>query len=337
MIKKLLLSFLLFFPILAYCQDEVIISTAYDWKQLTIGDQKIIKISAEKYLEKLIQKDIKGFWELCHPKFKESVPFISFKETGTLIANMIPAMDSLQFIDAKKVEFITEPQNARFSTGGSVDKNDPTYLQFQTVAGIKNQSLVFYKINNKPLSKVITMKFGLVDSMYKLTSFEINTSTVDNKNGDYYTDIANKWSSNKSLFPQFVALNMAYRLSYVGRGTFTTKLINITEKIENLQKNPKLIDEIKKWTINDTLYDIINFDFIETKSDITPNIIYISKVALGEKTTKDEVEILFKYFKEKYPDLVNEFGKFMFTAYEEYPAIAAKQYKFYRVFKDINK
>ena len=337
MIKKLILSFLFFIPILAYCQDDQIVSIAYDWEQLSSTDQKNIKISAEKYLEKLAKKDIKGFWESCHPKLKEKIPLIAFQETGNLIANIIPSMDSLQFIDAKKVEFSTEPKNARFSTGGSVDKNNPTYLQFETVAGIKNQSLVLYKLNNKPLSKIITMKFGLVDSMYQLTSFEINTSSIDNKNADYYSGIANKWSSNKSLIPQFIALNMAYRLSYLGRGTFTSKMIDITERMQTLQKDSKLTDEIKKWTIKDTVYDIINIDFLETQSDVTPNIIYISKVILGEKTTKDEVKDLFEYFKEKYPDLVNEFRKFMFTAYEEYPAIATKQYKLYRVFMDIDK
>jgi len=336
MTKKLFLLFSILFPVLAYCQDDLIVSTAYDWEQLSSSEQKKITSSAEKYLEKITKKDIKGFWELCHPKFKEIIPLIAFQETGNIIANMIPSIDSLQFIDAKKVEFDTEPKNARFSTGGSVDKSNPTYLQFQTLAGIKNQCLVLFKLNNKPLSKIITMKFGLVDSIYELTSFEINTSSIENKNADYYTEIANKWSSNKSLIPQFIALNMAYRLSYLGRGTFTTKMIDITERIQTLQKDSKLIDEIKKWTIKDTVYDIINIDFIETQSDVIPNIIYISKVVLSEKTTKEEVQVLFKYFKEKYPDLVKEFGKFIFTAYEEYPAITTKQYKLYRVIMDIN-
>lgn len=336
MTKKAILSFLLLIPILAYCQDDLIISTAYDWEQLSSSDQKTIKLSAEQYLEKLAKKDVNGFWELCHPKFKESISLIAFQPTGKIIANMITSMDSLQFIDAKKVEFSTEPQKARFSTGGSIDKNNPTYLQFQTVAGIQNQSLVLYKLNNKPLSKMITMKFGLVDSMYKLTSLEINTSSIDSRDADYYTRLANKWSSNKLLIPQFIALNMAYRLSYLGKGTFTNKMIDLKERLQTLQKDPKLLSEIKKWTIKDSIYEIINIDFLETQSDVTPNIIYISKVPLGEKTTKDEVEVLFKYFKEKYPDFVNEFEKFMFTAYEEYPAIPTKQYKLYRVFIDSN-
>ncbi len=331
MTKKIILSFLLLIPILAYCQDDLIVSIAYDWEQLSSGDQKVIKVSAEQYLEKLVQKDVNGFWELCHPKFKESISLIAFQPTGKIIANMILSMDSLQFIDAKKVDFSAEPPNARFSTGGSINKNNPTYLQFQTVAGIQNQALILYKLNNKPLSKMVTMKFGLVDAVYKLTSLEINTSSIDDKEADYYTGIANKWISTKSFIPQFIALNMAYRLSYLGKGTSTSKMIDLKERLQTLQKDPTLINEIKKWTIKDSVYDIINIDFLETQSDVTPNIIYISKVPLGEKNTKDEVEVLFKYFKEKYPDLVDEFGKFMFTAYEEFPALATKQYKFYRV------
>ena len=129
---------------------------------------------------------------------------------------------------------------------------------------------------------------------------------------------------------------MAYRLSYLGKGTVTSRMIDLTEELQTLHKNTELISEIKKWHVNDSIYDIINIDFLETQSDITPNILYISKVELGEESTTKEAEILFDYMTKKYPDLVKEFGRFMFTAYEEYPALPTKQYKLYRAIMDIN-
>ena len=113
-------------------------------------------------------------------------------------------------------------------------------------------------------------------------------------------------------------------------------MIEITEEIMKLQKKKELIQEIKKWDVNSDVFDIINIDFLETKNDITPNIQYLSNKSLGKKPTTKEVERLFTYFTEKYPDLVNEFEKFMFTAYEEYPAIPTKQYQLYRVIMDLN-
>jgi len=113
-------------------------------------------------------------------------------------------------------------------------------------------------------------------------------------------------------------------------------MIEITEDVMKLQKNTELIQEMRKWNVNSDVFDIIKIDFIETKSDITPNIQYVSKKGLGKKPTTKEVEMLFTYFTEKYPDLVNEFEKFMFTAYEEYPAIPTKQYQLYRVIMDLN-
>lgn len=316
--------------------NDVSAGIAYDWNQLDESDQTLIKQSSDKYLDKLAENDIKGFWELCHSKFKETTPYAAFQEVGLLMTEMITSVDSLDFIDAKKVVYTSAPKTSRFTTGGSLDKSNPTYLQFYTLAGIENQSLTLYKLNKQPLSKIITMKFGLDDSIYKLTSIEINTTSVNTKNAKYYINIAEKWKSKESAFPRFIALNMAYRLSYLGKGTLTSEMIGLTEELQTLQKNSELIKEIKKWNVNDSLYDIINVDFLETQSDLTPNIIYLSKVELGEELTEAEVTTLFKYFKEKYPDLVEEFGMFIFTAYEEYPVIPTKQYNFYRVIMDLN-
>jgi hypothetical protein len=336
MIKNFVLAIILTFPLLTFGQDDYSVGIAYDWEQLEKNDKELIINASEKYLEKLADNNIKGFWESCHSKFKESTPLVSFNEVGTLIANMITSMDSLEFVDGKKVVYTNPPKTSKFSTGGSLDKSNPTYLQFYTLAGINNQALSLYKLTKIPLSKTITMKFGLENSEYKLTSFEINTSSVGEKGADYYIELAKNWETAKSSFPRFIALNMAYRLSYLGRGTSTSNMIDLTEKLQDLQKDSELISEIKKWNVNDSIYDIINVDFLETQSDITPNIIYLSKSELGEKSTEEEARVLFKYFKEKYPDLVQEFERFMFTAYEEYPAIPTKQYKFFRVIMDIN-
>ena len=307
---------------------------AYDWDQLESADQKLIKESSQRYLLKLAKKDIKGFWELCHPKFKESTSYVSFQEIGLIIADMFPVIDSIEFIDAKKIVYTRAPETSQFSTGGSIDKSNPTYLQFYTLAGIENQSLSLYKLNVQPLSKIITMKFGLVNSIYKLTSLEINTSAVNNNDANYYYEIANDWISKDSNLPRFVVLNMAYRLSYLGKGTSTSKMLEITEEIQSLQKDNKLIEEIREWNIKDSNYDIISIDFLETQSDITPNISYISKKKLGKRSTIKEVKVLFEYFENKYPYLVEEFKAFIFTAYEEYPALPSKQYPFYRVIMD---
>lgn len=336
MIRNLILTLLFALPLFTFSQNDYAVGISYDWGELNKSDQKLIKEASEKYLLKLANKDIKGFWELCHTKFKESTPLLSFNDIGMIIANMITSIDSLEFIDGKKVMYTTAPKNSQFATGGSLDKSNPTYLEFYTIAEIENQSLSIYKLKNNPLSRTITMKFGLEDSIYKLTSFEINTSSILEKDANYYFNLAKKWKSNELLLPQFIALKLAYRLSYIGRGTSTGKMLDITEQLQALQNNAELIAEMKRWNINDSIYDLIVVDFLETKNDITPNIIYVSNVELGEKSTTQEVNILFNYFKDKYPDLAREFERFVFTAYEEYPAIQTKQYKLYRVIMDIN-
>jgi hypothetical protein len=301
--KHLFFTLILFFPIISAAQFDLSVGIAYDWDDLDKKDKERIKQSSDNYIRKLVQNDVEGFYELCHPKFKEQTPFIAFKEIGGIIANMISSNENVEFIDAKKVVYTEPPQISKFSTGGSIDKNDPSYLQFYTLAGIENQSISLFKVNRKPISKMITMKFGFEEDEYKLTSFDINSCSVNGKDAQYYINIANKWENEESGFPKFMALNMAYRLSYLGQGTSTTTMIELTEKLQTLQKNTDLVNEVKKWDINDSIYDVFNVDFIETQSDITPNVIYLSKVELGENSTEDEVKHLFKYFTDKYPEL----------------------------------
>ncbi len=335
MTYRLLIVFLII-PIIGHSQNDFAVGVGYDWSQLEQKDKDLIKQSSDKYLRKLVANDVEGFWELCHPDFKRVTPLSSFKEMGKIISEMIPTMEMIEFIDAKRVVYKTTPKSSLFSTGGSIDKSNPTYLQFYTIEGIIDQSISLYKVKVKPLSRVIALKLGLEENEFMLTRFDINTCAIDDKDADYYLNIAREWENNNSQFSRFVALNMAYRLSYLGQGTSTSTMIDLTKSIQELQKDSVLITEIKKWSVNDSIYDIINTDLIETKSDITPNIIYLSKVPLGEESTKNEVKILFKYFSEKYPDLVNEFKKFVFTAYEEYPVLPTKQYKMYRVVMDVD-
>jgi hypothetical protein len=336
MIRSLFFSISIAFPLMIFSQEDYSVGMAYDWDQLEKNDQELIRNASERFLQRLVADDVEGFWKICHSKFKESTPFVSFKEVGNIIAQMITSMDSLEFIDGKKVTYVDPPKTSQFATGGSLDKSKPTYLQFYTLAGIENQSLTLYKLKSTPLSKTITMKFGLEDSKYKLTNLDINTSGVGEKDADFYIELAEKWDDAQSSLPRFVALNMAYRLSYLGKGTSTSKMLDIVEEIQVLQKDTELVSEIQKWNVNDSIYDVINIDFLETQNDITPNIIYVSKNELGENSTKEEVTVLFEYFKERYPGLVQEFEKFMFTAYEEYPALPTKQYKYYRVLMNIN-
>lgn len=334
MIKKLILILALSFPIIGFSQEDVTVAIAYDWDQLSKSEQKSISKASQECLDKLADNDIKAFWESCHSKFKETTPFITFKEMGELVSKMIQDIEQVEFVDAKKVTYTKAPVVSKFSTGGSLDKEKATYLQFYTLAGIKDQALSIYRINSEPLSKAIVIKLGLEEGVYKLTSIEIATNSMNGKDADYYFNISNEWGAQGSKLPQFIAVNMAYRLSYLGRGTASALSIKVIDTVQSLQKNTELIAEVKIWNVNDSIFDIINIDFLETQTDITPNIIYISKVELGEGSTDEEVELLFEYFKETYPDLVKEFGRFMFTAYAEYPALSTKEYKFYRVLID---
>ena len=92
-----------------------------------------------------------------------------------------------------------------------------------------------------------------------------------------------------------------------------------------------LKEELEYWEIDDESYRIINIDLIETLSDISPVIMYISKVELGEKTTTEEAKILLKYLLENYPMLSKEFEAVLFQAYEEFPLLQTKRYNYYRV------
>ncbi|MBT7040234.1 MAG: hypothetical protein HN921_10360 [Bacteroidetes bacterium] len=336
MIRQSIIMLLLAIPFMALSQEDLTMRIAYDFDQMTEIDQNLITNASEECLKKLIDKDIEGFWASCHPEFKEATPLVSFKEIGKILSNMLPSMDSIEFVDAKKVDFTTTPTTSMFSTGGSLDQSDPTYLQFYTLEGMDKQAISIYKTISDQIARAITLKFGLLKGKYLLTSFEINACALNGKDATYYLDLANKWASKDTDISRFIALNMAYKLSYLCRGTSTKQLIDIITTVQKLQKDSTLISEFREWTVQDSVYDVINIDFIETESDITPNIMYLSKRELGEINTEEESKLLFRYFMNKYPDLANEFKVFLFQAYEDYPALQTKQYTYYRVIMDVD-
>lgn len=57
----------------------------------------------------------------------------------------------------------------------------------------------------------------------------------------------------------------------------------------------------------------------------------MANIELGEDSTQEEAEMLFEHMKKRYPEVIKEFQTVIFTAYKEYPALATKQYKLFRV------
>lgn len=342
--KLLLLSILPFCFLFTQAQNKNKVlpkaidkSTAYDWNQMEESDQNRIKEASEKYLQKFAENDITGFWELCHPEFKEKTPLAAFNEVGNIIMEMFPSMDSLTFIDGKKIDYITAPQKHQFATGGSLDKNDLTYLEYYSLPGIKNQALSFYKLSDTLFSRTIAMKFGLVDADYKLINLDISASAIRYKDAEYYIALSEKWETDELLMPQFFALNMAYVLSYAGRGTKTGKMIDINNKLEAIKGSNVFASEIEPWGINGSKFEIIDIDMIELEDDIVPNIHYSTQAELTEEAIKKEAIQLLTYLKEKYPHLIQEFNSCMFSAYEGYETASfTNQYQLLQVLVDVN-
>ncbi len=331
MIKTLIVMLIISLPLIGYSENNNLAGTTYDWGELDKAEQDLIKTSSQEYLTKLVDNEVNEFWNLCHSRFKAVTPLVLFKPVGGNLADLIQDIDKIKFIEGKKIVYSSAPTSSQLSKKGSFDNESLTNLQFYTLAGIKNQVILIYQIEDKPLSKSITIKLGFENGKYKLTSIELNTNSVNGKGADYYYGMTNEWAGKESKFPQFIAASMAYRLSYLGRGTQTSLSLNIINSLKKLEKNKELYAEIKQWNIDNSIFEIVNVDFIETENDLTPNIIYVSKVKLGKEATRHEVEVLFEYFKAKYPGLVDEFGSFMFTAYEEYPVVSTHEYKCFRV------
>lgn len=265
----------------SFSQNGISVGISYDFDQISESDQNLIISASESCITSLVNKDLKGFWDACHSKFKEATPYVMFSQMGEILIDMIPSKDSVVFYDAKKVSYTEEPKMGQFAVGGSLDKSHPKYMQFYTIAGIKEQSISLYRVNNSGYSKMITMKFGLEETKFRLTNFEINTSKIDDKNVDYYLKLATEWEKKDTKIPSFLALNMAYRFTYLGKGTQTLKSMEITEKLQKLQNSAEFKKEVSIWLIDSTEFAIINLDFLETKSDISPNLIYVSKEVLG--------------------------------------------------------
>ena len=338
MIRKIFIGLVIGFVSLTLkAQDELSFGIGYDWSDLDKIEQQSIELTAEKYLTMLHEKDLENFWNECHLQFKTSTPKISFLQIGALISEAIPSYDSLTLINVKVTKFNSPPNQAQLSVGGTLDRNDPNFIQFYTSEGVKEQVLLIYRTNTYPIDRSLAIKLGLDGDKYKLLRFDINSRAFNNKDSKYYEELAQKWKSKDSKIPYFFAQYLAQRFNVLGQGIASHDFLRTSEEIKIIQSDTSFINNVRNWRVNDIDYNIINLDFTETQEDITPTIIYLSKQELGEKKTTKEASLLFDWFKSKYPDLVDEFKVFIFQAYDEYPALQTKQYKYYRVIKRLDK
>lgn len=337
MIKKILTGLVLaILTISLSAQEGLSFGIGYNWDDISKDEQVKIQDAVKDYISKLHSKDLDGFWNDCHSLFKTSTPKITILQIGETIADAIPVYDSLSFINGKITKFDSLPKTSQFSVGGTLDKNDSSFIQYNTVADVKEQVLLIYRTNTLPVDRTVAIKLGLEEGKYKLIRFDINSCAFNRKDSKYYENLANEWKTKDLQIPYFFAISLAYRYNYLGQGIANHDFLRISDELEIIQSDTSFVNKVRSWNVNGEKYDIINFDFTETKGDITPTIIYVSKEKLGEKSTQKESDKLFDWFQKQYPDLVNEFKVFIFQAYEEYPALPTKEYQYYRVIERID-
>ncbi|MBI1306311.1 MAG: hypothetical protein GC181_06825 [Bacteroidetes bacterium] len=306
---------------------------AYDWEELEDSEQQQIERASEYFLNCLVQQNIKGFWDSCHLHFRLQNPYSSFAQTGNQFAQLVANADSIVFINGKKVDYLWKPNDFKPTTGGIWSEGDDEYIKYLSLPGMQNQALTVYRVYSKNISRNVIMKFGKEGSSYHLGTFEIFNCAIGLKDASYYLQVAEKCSGLKLKMPQYLALQMAYRFSYLGNGTETKALKEISQKISVLAENPSLKSEFDNWKVNDSVFNIITIDFFESPDMVAPNVVYLTKSGIGEFQTNKEADMLMAYLKKTYPELTAAFPKMVFTAYEEYPADPNRQYRNFKVLK----
>lgn len=339
--KRGILKFLVLIITICYTsnifsQVNIAKGVGYDWDELTNEDQKKIIQATQNYVELINSKQFDNFWESTHSIFKSSTPKLTFKQYEDYLSSVACPTDSIKFINAKKIVYTNPTIVGQVVTGGSLDTDDDNYLQFTAFPNILEQVIVVFEIPVSPIKKSLVLKFGVENEKYKLTNIEINSRSVGEKDTQYFKDLSVKWKLNENLLPEFLALYFAYKLSYLGKDVKNKDHVEIVGKLALIQKNQSFADEFSKWEIDKEIYDIVNFDLLETKYDISPKFLYVSKNKLGKETTTKEARKLLNYLTKKYPMLKNEFDVFLFQAYEEYPKNPLKQYKCYNVPLNLN-
>ncbi len=329
--KKIInLTFLILLSFSSYSQFGTNTGIGYDWSDLNTDEQELLEKRAMFYINLLKEKNVDEFYSACHPKFKEFLPKVSFTEIGGLLADNVATSEKTQRTLGKKVVFNSAPTNAQLAIGGSLDQTQSDYLQFIAVAGIKEQAILVYDLGGSPLQKAIIIKLGLDKNKFKLIAIDMATTSFNGKNADHYWSLSEEWNQPNQKVNKYLALTMAYRLSYLGQGNVGSMGSKVTAEFQKMQIDTAFVKSVRNWKVDDRNVSVINYDFIETRNDLTPNIMYISEEKLVEKSITKEAQRLYQHLSKDVSNFASEFPVVMFQAYEEYPALKTKQYNYYR-------
>jgi uncharacterized protein YejL (UPF0352 family) len=328
------LTLFIFFNTSLQCTEGMIFGEFYDWSEISNDEQEKVKNSIDNYFELIINNKPKELWGLCHEEFQKIAPIETFPNFTNVLSGLIKSKKDLTFIDCKKSKYDKEPNQMSIAFGGSIDEEKPKYLKYSPIPGIKEQFIVLYHLKGEKLNRTIVVMLGKENDDLKMTSMYLYINSQNGKDSDYYLNVVEKLKGDIDL-QNILFLNMAYQLSTLGSSVSSKKSIEIMKKITDALQDSVVLDNILNWKIKDSVYDVFRMDFIETLNDITPNFNYVTKSDLSEEKTNEECDLLIEYLKEDFPELIKEFKTFSFTAYKQKPLNPYKQYKYFRVIKEL--
>jgi hypothetical protein len=307
------------------------------WHELNENERKEVTSATDKYIEFLKTESYSNAYDNSHPELKKTISKESFINSMQMLKPRFAQMTNIMLSDARIVSFkLKASKKTKIVYSGSAKSTDPEHIEFYTVPGIKKQGLVFYKIQSDTIERLLTLRIGMNDSTYKILSFYLFPSKVKGKGFDYYENLGNNWSKEKKYVTSLYAYLMALRLDTVGQDILTAHSKRLRQKINNFLTNSVIKSQLLLWKVEESDYQILKFDILETIKDVSPTIAYISKFQLEKDSITKESNMLLAHIKKMNPNFGDHFEAILFQAYSENPISPKKQYPFYRVALRIN-
>ncbi len=299
--------------------------------ELRPDERNSIKSTCLQILEELSSEKGGMVWGKSHLVFKEAITEKQVFELSKATKSMNLRLNNAELITAYLIRFVGNLKMNRAVVCGSADPDNPEHLVVNTVPGNQKVVLAIFSIPSQPLTRTAAIRLAEDKGRFKLTRFDIRASGYNGKDAKHYEKLASRWIAEDKFLPGYLGYSMAWYLSRLSPDIQTSQNNRLTRKLERLQNNSKLLDELSVWKLQHKGYAIFKITLMEVTNEIFPVVLYLSYQNLEPQATESEASHLMDYVKDKYPELEEEFEYILFQAYLENPSDPKKLYQCYRV------
>ncbi|MEW6360294.1 MAG: hypothetical protein AB1696_28430 [Planctomycetota bacterium] len=280
---------------------------------LPAEQQKEVKAYCLKVLAQIQDGKHDDLWEQTHPVLRQGVQKAAFVAAAKAMQPRVPKTAPLSVDWGWR---IVRPKGATEVVCRSSLDGSPDHYCVRGPECVRGFIIAVISVKTAPTARSAVILLCREGGALRLAGLSLVDTTYQGKDARHYEKIGRKWLASGKALSAHVALTLAVYLDSLGPNLISSDALRLRRDFAAMRTQDQLAPT---WTVGNEEFRVFRVGIITTLTDIPPHISYVSRVPLGEETSRSEAEKLMGYAMDTFPELFEEFPTVLFEATERLP------------------